>query len=66
MAVTGVSYACLLIELGPISVSLWQSHCGLRVVRTKAYLKAIIEVYGKIFTSLGPIMMIFITSHALT
>ena len=28
-------------------VFLWQPHCDLRVVRTTAYLKAIMEVYGK-------------------
>ena len=38
MAVTRVSHSCLLK---------WQSHCDLRVVRTTACLKAIMEVYGK-------------------
>ena len=52
MAVTRVSHSCLLIELGPI---LWQHHCALRVVRITANLKAIMEVYGKTFTGLGPI-----------
>ena len=42
MAVTGVSHSCLLIELGTICKSM------------AAYLKAIIEVYGKTITGLGP------------
>ena len=28
-------------------MSLWQPHCELRVVRTTAYIQAIMEVYGK-------------------
>ena len=36
-------------------VILWQPYCELRVVRTTAYLKAIMEVYGKTGTGLGPI-----------
>ena len=32
----------------------WQPHCAIRVVRTPAYLKAIMEVYGKAFTGLDP------------
>ena len=47
MVITRVSHSCLLIELGPISVILWQPHCDLRVVSTTAYLKAIMDVYGK-------------------
>ena len=34
---------------------LWQPHCALRVVRTTAYLKAMMEVYGKRVTGLGPV-----------
>ena len=55
MAVNGVYHSCLLIELWVQSVILWQPHCDLRVVRTTAYLEAIMEVYGKTFTGLGPI-----------
>ena len=39
------------------SVFLWQPLCGLRVVRTTAYLKAIMELTGKTFTGLGPIQV---------
>ena len=35
-------------------VILWQPHCALRVAMTTAYLKAIMEAYGKTFTGLGP------------
>ena len=45
MAVTGVSHSGLLIELGLIY------NCHLRVVRTTAYLKAKMEVYGNIYRS---------------
>ena len=36
------------------SVILWQSHCALRVMRTTAYLMALMEVCGKLITGLGP------------
>ena len=53
MAVTGVSHVCLLIKKVQY-VFLWQPHCDLTVVRTTAYLKAVMVVYGKRFKSLGP------------
>ena len=44
----GVSHSCLLIELGPICNYMAKLYgSDLRVVRTTAYLKAIMEVYGK-------------------
>ena len=43
MAVIRVFHSCLLIELGPIRNSM-KPYCNLRVVRTTAYLKAIMEV----------------------
>ena len=46
----------LLIDLTELkSVFLWLSHCDLRVVRTTAYLKAImtVDIYGKTFPGLG-------------
>ena len=46
MVVTMVSRICLLVELGPICNSMAALLC-LKVVRTTAYLKAIMEVYGK-------------------
>ena len=52
MAVTGISHACLFIELAQL-VILWQPHCDLRVVRATTYIKAIMEIYGKTFTGLG-------------
>ena len=39
-------------------MTLWQPHCDLRVVRTTAYLKAIMEVYGKTITGLGPVELV--------
>ena len=53
----------LLIELGPICNSM-ADHCDLRVVRTTAYLKAIMEVYGKTITGLGPKGLIFTTANS--
>ena len=53
ITITGVSHACLLIELGPICISmaasLWFKSC-----EDRRYLKVIMEVYGKTFTALGP------------
>ena len=49
----GVSHSCLLIELGPICNYMAKFYgSDLRVVRTTAYSKAIMEVYGKTFTGL--------------
>ena len=35
------------------SAILWQPNCDLRIVRTTAYLKAVMEVYENSFTGLG-------------
>ena len=55
MVVTGVSHSCLLIELGPIcnsmAASLWLKSCEDHSLLLK---KAIMEVYGKTITGLGP------------
>ena len=48
-----VSHICLLVELGPICNSMAASLC-LKSCEDHKYLKAIMEVYGKIFTGLGP------------
>ena len=70
MSVTRVSHSCLLIELGPIcnsmAASLWFKRCGtwlyrfliftpLLTLRTTDYLKAVMEVFRKTFTAMGPI-----------
>ena len=37
---------------------IWEPHCGFRVVRITAYLKTIIEDYGKEHLQVGPIRLI--------
>ena len=50
-----MGYLIIVYRLNKVqTVILWQLHCALRVVRTTAYLKAIMEVYGKTVTGLGP------------
>ena len=54
-----VSYICLLVELGPICNSMAASLC-LKSCEDHSLLKsyngAIMEVYGKTFTGLGPVV----------
>ena len=50
MANTRVSQSCLLNEMGSMVATFW----FIRVVRNTAYFTVIIEVFGQIFTALGP------------
>ena len=49
-----VSHICLLVELGPICNSMAASLCLKSCEAAIDYLKAIMEVYEKTFTGLGP------------
>ena len=49
-----VSHICLLVELGPICNSMAASLCLKSCEDHVAYLKVIIDVYGKTITGLGP------------
>ena len=54
MQVSRVSHSCVGIELGPICNSMAASLCVKSYEDPTAYLKAIMKVYGKTCTGVGP------------